>query len=238
MIRLNDVYHADALRLMAQLPAECIDLVCVDAMYGVSKNYRYGTLIDPGRGDSEKHWAYHAPIYSECLRVLRPGGKLVWGVGCKFCRHFSKWYGGHRLWTLVRFGLQGVLASGQTWLVQTREQEPVEMPPADGLILCDRRELMRWRRYHPCPKPLEEMRFLVHHLSSPGDFVMDCCCGLGSSLVAALQLGRNFVGSDVSHQYARIAKWRVQHAGRGTASGIETSSKDGNCHMQQYGSIL
>jgi len=209
MILLNKVYHADALSLLARLNDECVGLVCVDAMYGVSANYRYGDLIDPGRGDPEKHWAYHGPIYSECRRVLRAGGKLAWGVGCKFQKHFAGWYGGHRLWTLVRFGVQGVLASGQTWLVQTREQEPVDMPNADGLIFCDRRDLMRWRRYHPCPKPVEEMRFMVRHLSEPGELVLDCCCGVGSGPVAAAQLGRRFLGCDCNHDYARIATWRV-----------------------------
>jgi hypothetical protein len=41
------------------------------------------------------------------------------------------------------------------------------------------------KKRHPCQKAVEEMRFLIAALTKPGQVVLDCFCGLGSTLVAA-----------------------------------------------------
>src|SRR5438067_1348527 len=117
---LNKVFHADAYDLLQRLPEGSIDAVIADAMYGTSKNCHYGWGVDPARGDPTRHWEYHRPIYHECRRVLRPGGVLAWAQSAKFCHHYGRWFGRHRVWTLTRFRRKGQVASGHVWVVQTR----------------------------------------------------------------------------------------------------------------------
>jgi DNA modification methylase len=62
---------------------------------------------------------------------------------------------------------------------------------------------------HPCIKPVEELAFIIKALTSPGDIVLDCCCGLGSTLVAAKMLGRRWIGCDLSRRYCQIAMRRL-----------------------------
>lgn len=202
---INKVFHADAFSLLRALPTESIDAVIADAMYGTSKNFAYDWGVDPAKGDPVQHWRYHEPIYRECLRVLKPCGVLAWGQGAKFVPHFRQWFGEHRVWTLTRFGDTALIAIGNIWMVQTREQQPVEFPRRDSLVMCDRQRYLSLRKYHPCPKPVEELAFMVSSLTKPGQILLDCFCGLGSTLAAADALKRKWIGCDRSRRYCQIA---------------------------------
>ena len=206
---VGKVFCGDALNLLRVLPDCSIDACIIDLMYGTSKNCRYDWGVDPAQGDPVKHWQYHEPIYRECLRVLRSGGSLALGQGGKFFRHFADWFGGHRIWTLTRFAEQALIAVGNVWVVQTKERHPIEFPDEDSLIICDRAAYLPLRKHHPCPKPVEEMAFLVRALTKPGELILDCCCGLGSTIVASEINGRCWIGCDRSRYYSRFAKYRL-----------------------------
>lgn len=205
---LGKVFHADALGLLRTMPVESVDAVIADAMYGTSKNCLYDWGPDPAKGDPAKHWQYHEPIYQECLRVLRPGGVLAWGQGAKFCQHFVAWFSGHRIWTLTRFRLSGMAATGHVWVVQTREQQPVDFPHRDSLVMYE--SLGALTGLHPCIKPPEEPAFLIETLTKPGQIVLDCFCGLGSTLVAAEKLNRRWIACDLSRRYCQVAMRRLK----------------------------
>lgn len=49
---------------------------------------------------------------------------------------------------------------------------------------------------YPTEKPLEMLRRIVSASSHPGDLVLDCFCGSGTTLVAAEELGRRWIGID------------------------------------------
>ena len=208
---VGKVWHGDARRLLRALPSASIDSVITDAMYGTAKNYHYDWGTDPANGDPVKHWEYHEPIYRECLRVLKPGGVLAWGQGAKFHTHFQNWFGDHRLWTLTRFRESaGQNATGNVWIVQTREQKPVEFPHRDSLVIY--KKVGPLRKHHPCIKTVEELTFVVDSLTQPGQIVLDCCCGLGSTLLAAEKLGRRWIGCDLSRTYCQITMKRLAAA--------------------------
>lgn len=205
---LGKVFHGDALRLLQGMPEGVIDAVIADPMYGVVSPYSiYEWGSDPSKGDPHRHWRYHEPIYHECLRVLRPGGVLAWAAGVKHYRHFPAWFGGHRVWTLTRFG-KSKTASGHLWIVQTQDRQPVPFPDRDGVIF--HQPLGRLRELHPCPKAVEEMTWMIESLTTPGQIVLDPFCGLGSTLVAAEQLGRRWIGCDLSRTYCRVALRRIR----------------------------
>ena len=205
---LNKVFCGDARRLLRALPTASIDACITDAMYGTSKDCRYDWGPDPAKGDPKKHWLYHEPIYRECLRVLKPGGIMAWGQSAKFCEHFPRWFGFHRVWTLTRVRRRGMVPSPHVWVVQTREQQPIDFPAKDSLVLHE--SLGPLTKKHPCIKPPEEPAFLIESLTSPAQIVLDVFCGLGSTLLAAERLGRSWIGCDLSRQYCRIALMRLK----------------------------
>lgn len=62
---------------------------------------------------------------------------------------------------------------------------------------------------HPTVKPTKLMEYLVTLVTPPGGTVLDPFCGSGSTGVAALRLGFEFVGIDKHESYVEIAKARI-----------------------------
>lgn len=50
--------------------------------------------------------------------------------------------------------------------------------------------------YHPTQKPIDLCRTIIRTYTNEGDLVVDCCCGSGTTLVAAQYENRNFIGMD------------------------------------------
>lgn len=72
-------------------------------------------------------------------------------------------------------------------------------------------------RFHTCEKPVEILERLVRVSSNPGDVVLDCFMGSGSTGVACIHEDREFIGIEKDAEYFRIAKMRLeqeQKAGR------------------------
>jgi len=58
---------------------------------------------------------------------------------------------------------------------------------------------------HEAKFPLELPRRIIRLLSEPGDVVLDCFVGSGTSAVAAVLEGREFIGVDNSERYVQLA---------------------------------
>lgn len=65
---------------------------------------------------------------------------------------------------------------------------------------------------HPHQKPLPVMRWLVETMSEPGDTVLDPFMGSGSTGIACVELGRNFIGIEKEPKYFEIAQRRITEA--------------------------
>lgn len=63
---------------------------------------------------------------------------------------------------------------------------------------------------HPTQKPLELMRKLVRDFTEPSACVLDAFVGSGTTGVAALQLGRRFIGFELDAKYHEIARRRLR----------------------------
>ena len=55
---------------------------------------------------------------------------------------------------------------------------------------------------------------MIESLTKPGQVVLDCFCGLNSTLIAAEQLGRRWIGCDLSRRYCQIAMKRIDVAAK------------------------
>jgi site-specific DNA-methyltransferase (adenine-specific) len=59
---------------------------------------------------------------------------------------------------------------------------------------------------HPAEKPAELLEHVIAATTRPGDIVLDCFSGSGSTAVAALRLGRLGIAIEIEHEWAsRIA---------------------------------
>ena len=62
---------------------------------------------------------------------------------------------------------------------------------------------------YPTQKPLKLATRLIKAFTRKGDIVADFFCGSGTTLVAAKQLGRNFIGCDISRDAISISNKRL-----------------------------
>lgn len=62
---------------------------------------------------------------------------------------------------------------------------------------------------HPAPFPIELPRRLIELYTFQGDLVLDPFCGSGTTCLAALMTGRNYVGYDIEPEYVALAEQRV-----------------------------
>lgn len=65
---------------------------------------------------------------------------------------------------------------------------------------------------HPSPKPVELMRWLVTNVGEIGDVVLDPFMGSGTTGVAAVNLGRKFIGIEREQAYFDLARERISEA--------------------------
>jgi len=63
---------------------------------------------------------------------------------------------------------------------------------------------------HPTVKPIALMRYLCRLVTPPGGTVLDCFMGSGSTGIAALQEGFDFIGIEVNPEYVEIARRRIE----------------------------
>lgn len=63
---------------------------------------------------------------------------------------------------------------------------------------------------YPTEKNLDLLKFIIQASSNPGDLVLDCFCGSGTTLVAAQQLGRRWIGIDQSERAIAVAERRLR----------------------------
>lgn len=67
-------------------------------------------------------------------------------------------------------------------------------------------------REHPTQKPLGVMKWAIEHIPPPATLILDPFMGSGTTGVAAVKLGRKFIGIEIEPKYFDIACRRISEA--------------------------
>jgi DNA modification methylase len=68
---------------------------------------------------------------------------------------------------------------------------------------------------HPCKRSIQHVEWIVSRWSEESDIILDPFAGVGTTGVAAVQLGRKFLGFEIDPKYTEIANKRIEAARRG-----------------------
>ncbi len=74
---------------------------------------------------------------------------------------------------------------------------------------------------YPTQKNLDLIKLIIESSSNPDDLVLDCFCGSGTTLVAAQELNREWIGIDKSEHAIKIAEKRLKDASSDLFSNID-----------------
>jgi site-specific DNA-methyltransferase (adenine-specific) len=129
-------------------------------------------------------------------------------------------------WAIVWGGNYFVhaLPPQKAWLVWDKEQTGLSM--SDGELAWSnlpmvlrikkmhRTHLWQEQPEHPTQKPVKLMKWCISHLPEPNATILDPFMGSGTTGVAAVQLGRDFIGIEREERYFDIACRRIEQAQR------------------------
>lgn len=76
---------------------------------------------------------------------------------------------------------------------------------------------------HPTQKPVPLLEYLIKTYTNKGYVVLDNCMGSGSTGVACVRTGRDFIGMEIEPKYFEIAKERIENTQK---EGVQTSMLD------------
>ena len=67
-------------------------------------------------------------------------------------------------------------------------------------------------KLHPTQKPVALLEYLIRTYTNEDDIILDNCMGSGSTGVACVNTGREFIGIELDENYYNIAKNRISQA--------------------------
>ena len=81
-----------------------------------------------------------------------------------------------------------------------------------------KRSILRFKKIranalHPTQKPIDLLKYLIEAYTATGQTVLDFCMGSGSTGVAAIECGREFIGIEQDQGYYQIATSRITAEG-------------------------
>ncbi|MDP1861518.1 MAG: DNA methyltransferase [Gemmatimonadaceae bacterium] len=146
------------------------------------------------------------------ISMIGPGG------GAKGNPHYD-FMGVTKYWRYSQETMQKLVAEGM--IVQTKPgtvpQRKLYLDKGKGVAiqtLWDDIEALSpsaaERLGYPTQKPLALLQRIINASSNPNDIVLDAFCGCGTALVAAQNLGRQWVGVDISPTACRVMAKRLK----------------------------
>lgn len=63
---------------------------------------------------------------------------------------------------------------------------------------------------HSTQKPVELMEYLIKTYTNEGETVLDNCMGSGTTAIAAIRTGRDYIGFELDEEYCKVAEQRIE----------------------------
>jgi site-specific DNA-methyltransferase (adenine-specific) len=215
--------QSDAVSWLQGLPDESIDLVVTDPPYeSLEKHRAIGTTtrLKHSKASSNDWFAIFAnarfpELFAQLLRVLKRNRHLYLFCDAEtmFVAKPMAEAAGFRFWKPLVWDKKTI---GMGYHYRARYElilffEKGKRRLAD-LGVSDIIERPRIRGGYPAEKPPEVAELLIRQSTEPGEVVIDPFMGSGSTGVAALRLGRRFLGNDLCAEARIIAEARLLDA--------------------------
>jgi site-specific DNA-methyltransferase (adenine-specific) len=214
------LYHGDCLDILRNMRSKSVDTVITDTPYGVGLSAKRAK--QRGGGVSVRAGSYCfddtpeyiervvIPAIKECRRianavVVTPGTRNLWlyppaddmGVFYSAAGTGMGRWGFTCSQPILYYGKDPYLANR----LGSRPNSCGQTYPNDANKID-----------HPCAKPIRMMLWLVNRASLEGMTVLDPFMGSGTTGVACVQTGRNFIGIELDRKYFEIAEKRIAAA--------------------------
>lgn len=242
---VNKVHCGDAVATMNRLPPESVSLVVTSPPYNLKNST--GNGMKDGRGGKwpkaqlingyhshddnmphEEYVAWQRECLTAMMRVLRPDGAIFynhkWRVQDGLLQDRSDIVAGFPVRQIIVWKRAGGINFNAGYFLPTYEviylicKEDFKLARKANQMT-DVWEIAQARgNGHPAPFPLELAQRCVQ--ASQGGIVLDPFMGSGTTAVAAMLEGRDWIGIEISPEYCKMAVKRLADAKKKTSRGF------------------
>jgi|TARA_R100000501_G_C2613730_1_gene107694 DNA modification methylase len=212
----------DCLEGMKKMEDNSVDCIITDPPYSGLNSKSRGK----GRFSQDKHHIafddmsersfllFIKPIFKELYRISKLGGHLYCFTDWKQLRNMmdilelSSWKLVNLIcWDKGNFGTGTGYRSQAEYILVFSKGLPNKFNIRNvGNVIKSKRQ----NKLHPHQKPDELINIFVKNSTKEGDFILDPFMGSGTTAVACKQLGRNFIGFELSKEYVEVANNRLE----------------------------
>jgi site-specific DNA-methyltransferase (adenine-specific) len=223
---LFELSALDAVQWLRDLPTESVDLVVTDPAYeSLEKHRAVGTTTRLKHSKSSSNdWFRVFPnsrfgeLFAEVFRVLKPDTHfyLFCDSETMFVAKPEAERAGFKFWKPLVWDKQTI---GMGYHYRARYEFILFFEKGkrrlNDLGVADIINEPRIHRGYPAEKPVKVSEVVIAQSSQPGDVVADPFMGSGSVGVAALNLGRRFLGTDLNPEAVAYSAQRLGRFGEG-----------------------
>ena len=214
MLELNKIYCGDCLELMKELDDGSVDLIVIDPPYD-SETHSGGMFTGEIKfGNIDFPPIDIIPIISSLLRISKRWVIVFTSVETlgKIRYHYPNEYIRGGIWDRIVnapqiSGDRPAQAVEGIAILHNKGKKIWNGGGKAGIWRC---MVERGKKQHRTQKPLSLMISLLSDFSKPGNIILDPFAGSGTTLVAAKELGRQFIGMEISQKYCDIANERLK----------------------------
>lgn len=212
--QLNKIHHMDCIDGIKEIPSGSVNLIVTDPPYflGMTHNGQKGTMTDLAICRP-----FFETLFKEFNRVLTPDGKVYF---------FTDWRGYAFYYPILAQPIpvknllvwDKVSGAGNNYafhheLVIFGAKSPVNIGGSNVIRLkgfSGGAKRTNGEKVHPTQKPVEIIEKFILDASKEGDTVLDCFMGSGTTAVACVRTGRNYIGFEIQEKYIEIALDRLR----------------------------
>ena len=189
-----ELHLGDCLEFMRSMPDKSVDAVITDPPYGLKKNNMRSAVAYMDISWDEKTASKES--IDEAFRISN--NQIIFG-GNYYTLPPS------RCWIVWYKDFPSGLTFADCELAWTSFDKVVK-------AFKYRPQNIDGGKVHPTQKPISLMSWVIKNYTNEGDTIFDPFMGSGTTGVAAVQLGRNFIGCEINPQYYEIAEKRIKQA--------------------------
>jgi site-specific DNA-methyltransferase (adenine-specific) len=235
---LFELAALDAVDWLRELPTESVDLVVTDPAYeSLEKHRAIGTTTRLKHSKaSSNDWfrvfpnSRFAELFSEVFRVLKSDTHfyLFCDAETMFVAKPEAERAGFRFWKPLVWDKRTI---GMGYHYRARYELILFFEKGkrrlNDLGVADIITVPRIHRGYPAEKPVRVSEIVIGQSSHTGDVVADPFMGSGSIGVAAVKLGRRFIGTDLNPEAVRWSAQRLRKFAEGSQpAGLSESEPD------------
>lgn len=222
---LNNIYNVDSYEAVKDIPDKSIDLVIIDPPYDIPHTTGGGMLEEKGIRnmfdnlvENDITNSFDFGILKEFDRIMKKRNIYIWCNKLLIPKLFEYYKGS--LFDIISWHKTNAMPlCGSKYLTDTEYclyfHDTMKLNTTYDTAKTHYEQPINVKdkqKYgHPTCKPVNILENLITNSSNEGDIVFDAFAGSGSTLVAAKNLNRQYLGFEIDPKWAQIASDRLNN---------------------------